>query len=45
MPGRAAPLALVAALLLSGCAVARLPETAAAREQTDRCDAARHPLR
>jgi hypothetical protein len=34
MTGRAAPLALVAALLVSGCAVARLPETAATREQT-----------
>jgi outer membrane lipoprotein SlyB len=34
MTGRAAALALVAALLVSGCAVARLPETAATREQT-----------
>ena len=34
MTGRAAVLALVAALLVSGCAVARLPETAATREQT-----------
>ena len=34
MTGRAAALALIAALLVSGCAVARLPETAAAREQT-----------
>jgi len=34
MTGRAAALALVVALLVSGCAVARLPETAATREQT-----------
>jgi hypothetical protein len=34
MTPRAVALALVAALLVSGCAVARLPETAAAREQT-----------
>jgi len=33
MTGRAAALALVAALLVSGCAVARRPETAATREQ------------
>jgi type IV pilus biogenesis protein CpaD/CtpE len=35
MTGRAAALALVAALLLSGCSVARLPETAATRDQTE----------
>jgi len=34
MAGRAAVLALVAALLAAGCAVARLPETAAARDQS-----------
>jgi hypothetical protein len=34
MTGRAAGLVLVAALLVPGCSVARLPETAAAREQT-----------
>ena len=34
MTGRAAALALLAALLASGCSVARLPETAATREQT-----------
>ena len=34
MAGRAAVLALAAALLAPGCSVARLPETAAAREQT-----------
>ena len=34
MTGRAAALALAAALLVSGCSVARLPESAAAREQT-----------
>jgi hypothetical protein len=34
MTKRAAGLALVLALLASGCSVARLPETAAAREQT-----------
>jgi hypothetical protein len=35
MTGRAAALALVAALLGAGCAVARLPETASTREQTE----------
>ena len=34
MAGRAAVLALVAALLAAGCSVARLPETAAARDQS-----------
>ena len=34
MTGRAVAIVLVAALLVSGCSVARLPETAAAREQT-----------
>ena len=34
MTGRAVAVVLVAALLVSGCSVARLPETAAAREQT-----------
>jgi hypothetical protein len=34
MTGRAAALALVAVLLVSGCAVARLPETAATGQQT-----------
>ena len=34
MTGRAAGFLLVAALLAPGCSVARLPETAAAREQT-----------
>ena len=34
MTGRAAGFFLVAALLAPGCSVARLPETAAAREQT-----------
>jgi hypothetical protein len=40
MTGRVAGLVLVAALLAPGCSVARLPETAAAREQT----AAQHRL-
>lgn len=35
MTGRAAGLVLLAALLAPGCSVARLPETAAAREQTE----------
>jgi len=34
MAGRAGTLALLAALLVSGCSVARLPDTVAAREQT-----------
>jgi hypothetical protein len=34
MAGRAAVLALAAALLAPGCSVARLPETAAARDQS-----------
>lgn len=34
MTGRAAGLVLIAALLAPGCSVARLPETAAVREQT-----------
>jgi len=34
MTGRAVAVVLLAALLVSGCSVARLPETAAAREQT-----------
>ena len=34
MAGRAAILALVAALLAAGCSVARLPETAATRDQS-----------
>lgn len=34
MAGRAAVLALVAALLAAGCSVARLPETAAVRDQS-----------
>jgi hypothetical protein len=34
MTGRAAALALLAALLAPGCSVARLPETAATREQS-----------
>ena len=34
MTGRAAGLVLLAAVLAPGCSVARLPETAAAREQT-----------
>ena len=34
MIGRAVAVVLVGALLVSGCSVARLPETAAAREQT-----------
>ena len=35
MTGRAAGLVLLVALLAPGCSVARLPETAAAREQTE----------
>jgi hypothetical protein len=34
MPGRTAGLALAAALLAAGCSVARLPSTAALRDQT-----------
>ena len=34
MTGRAAGVVLVTALLVAGCSVARLPETAAARDQT-----------
>jgi len=34
MIGRAVAVVLVGALLVSGCSVARLPETAATREQT-----------